>query len=119
MAPTTGLRAARKEIAAQRKPAKAPAKKAPAKKAAPAKKVAAKKTATPAGPKLRWTIVADHANGKEQTAQFGGGELAIVKAGDGWKAVYRVDGKVRETLAEGGFGRCYDAAVKHSKAGAA
>ena len=109
-----GLRAAKREQAQARRTAK----KAPAKKA-PAKKAPAKKTATPAGPKLRWTIVAEHANGKEQTAQFGGGELAIVKAGDGWKAVYRVDGKVLETLAEGGFGRCYDAAVKHSKAGAA
>jgi hypothetical protein len=109
----TGLRQARQEMAAAKRAAKpsAPAKKAPAKKA-PAKKAAA------AGPKLRWTVVKEHQGGKEQTAAFDSGELAIVRAGQAWRAVYRVDGTVRETLAEGTFGKCYGACTTRSKAGA-
>jgi hypothetical protein len=37
--------------------------------------------------------VAQHEKGKEQTAAFGEGELAIVKAGNGWQAVYRLSAR--------------------------
>jgi hypothetical protein len=122
--PVANLRETRKEMAAARKrhpagkqaPAKAPAEapaKAPAKKAAP--------TATkPAG--LRWTFPNgkdEFKDGKTQIAPFGKGELAILRSGEAWKAVYRVNGKVTETLAEGSFGKCYNAAVKHAKGAAA
>ena len=52
-----------------------------------------------------------------QIAPFGGGELAIVPAGDGWKAVFR-QGKAETLLAEGSFGKCYNACVAHSKSAA-
>ena len=117
------LAAARKEQAAAKKrhpagsktPAKAPAKKAPAK--APAKKVVAERPAS-----LRWTFPNgrdEFKDGKTQIAPFGQGELAILKAGDGWKAVYREKGKKEQLLAEGAFGKCYNACTKHAKGVAA
>jgi hypothetical protein len=120
----TGLRAARREQAAARRAAKpAPAKKAAGK--APAKATSrsspgssAKKAPAKTGtPKLRWTVVKEHANGKEQTAVFGGGELAIVKAGEAWRAVYR-KGSSETVLAEGGFGRAYTACTSFTRGAA-
>lgn len=122
----TGLRAARKEQAQAREAAKdrhpagkqAPAK-APAKKA-PAKALAAKATKT-AG--LRWTFPNgkdEFKDGKTQIAPFAHGELAIERSGEKWRAVYRVSGKVVETLAEpGSFGRAYNACTRYAKGAAA
>lgn len=111
------LRETRKEMAAARKrhpagkqaPVKAPAK-APAKKAAP--------TATkPAGLRRTFPNGKDEfKDGKTQIAPFGKGELAIERSGEQWRAVYRVNGTVAESLAEGSFGKCYTAAVKRSRA---
>jgi hypothetical protein len=116
----TGLRAAKREQAQARQAAKDrhPAgKQAPAK--APAKK-AAPKAAKPAG--LRWQFPNgkdEYPDGKTQGAPFGDGELAILRAGDGWKAIYRVNGKIAETLATGSFGKCYTACTRHAKGAAA
>jgi hypothetical protein len=114
--PVANLRETRKEMAAARKrhpagkqaPAKAPAE-APAKKAAP-------KATKPAG--LHWTFPNgkdEFKDGKTQIAPFADGELAILRSGEQWHAVYRVNGKVAETLAEGSFGKCYNAAVRRSR----
>jgi hypothetical protein len=111
----TGLRAARAEQAAARRAAKAPAKKAPAK--APAKKAAAKAAGTA---KLRWTIHKEYDTpaGKDQSAAFGGGELAIERTGEGYRAVFK-KGTSEKVLAEtGSFGRAYTACTAHAKAAA-
>jgi hypothetical protein len=97
-APVANLRETKKELAAakQRHPA---GKQAPAKKAAPAA----------ARVSLKWTFPNgkdEFKDGKTQIAPFADGELAILKAGDGWKAVYRVKGRKELLLAEGGFGKC-------------
>jgi hypothetical protein len=53
------------------------------------------------------------------SAQFGDGELAILKAGDGWKAIYREKGKKEQLLAEGAFGKCYTACTRYARGAAA
>jgi hypothetical protein len=93
--------------------------KAPAKKAAP-KQVTAKPAAKADTPtKLRWTVLEGERGqkgGTEQTAPYKHGELAILRAGDAWKAVYR-EGKAETVLAEGSFGKAYAACVGHAKGG--
>jgi hypothetical protein len=127
---TPNLRETRKEQAQARR-AKAPAKKAALKPAStaggatsseapgqartPAKKPAA---ATTPSPKLRWTFPNgkdEYGDGKTQVAAFGDGELVIERSGEKWQALYRVDGKTVEALAEGSFGKAYSAAVKRSR----
>ena len=93
------LRNAKKEQAA--------AKKAPAKKAAP-------KATTPAGRKLRWTVVEAFAKGKHQTASVDGHAYAIEQAGDGWVAKHTFRGKTVE-LSTGTFGKAYTACVQHNR----
>jgi hypothetical protein len=96
------LRNARKEQAAAKKAAPKPAAKAPA------KKVAA------TGAKLRWTTVAEYANGKHQTAELDGRAYAVVQAGEGYKATCKSKGKT-VVLAEGSFGKCYNAVAKRNR----
>jgi hypothetical protein len=134
-APVSNLRTARKEQAQARAaskaahPAGSKAKPAPAKtqagKPAPkpaAKKAPAKKTGErPAT--LRWTFPNgkdEFKDGKTQIAPFANGELAIERADEKWRAIYRVNGKVVETLAEpGSFGRAYNACTAFAKKGVA
>jgi hypothetical protein len=119
-----GLRQARKEQAAAKAASKAahPAgKQTPAKKA-PAKKAPAKAADKPTRTTLRWVFPEGrdtYPDGKVQVAPYGAGELAILKDGDGWKAVYREGGKVVETLATGAFGKCYGACTRRAKGQAA
>lgn len=118
----TGLRAAKREQAAARKAAKpatrrgaSAAPKAPGKAAEAAKKTAGK-PAVSAGtaPKLRWQYDRETKMTTGQVAQFGEGELALLPADGKWRAVYRV-GESETLLAEGSFGKAYNAAVKRSK----
>lgn len=98
---------------AVQKPART--RKAPAKKAAATVAVAPapEKAAAPA--KLRWTIVAEHANGKEQTATAEDRAYRIDRDGEAWKASVEIAGKV-EVLVEGAsFGRAYNAVTRHNK----
>jgi hypothetical protein len=108
----TGLRAARKELAAARRAAKpTPAKKAPAKKAS------AKKAATPAGPRLRWVFPSGFENRAKsgQTATSGDREYALKPGADGqWRATVKQGGKTT-VLAEGAKGAAYAAIVAHAK----
>ncbi len=93
----------------------APAKKAPAKAAAkPAQKPAADK---PASTKLRWVFPEGFAERPKtgQTAVAGDREYAMLPDGEAWKATVKQDGKTT-TLAEGKFGKCYNAITAHNKA---
>ena len=115
----TGLRAARKEQAEARKqhpagkalpkpgPAKAPANKAPA----------AKQADKPASTKLRWVFPEGFENKDKtgQTAVAGDREYALLPDGEAWKATVKQDDKTT-TLAEGKFGKCYNAITAHNKA---
>ena len=125
--PVTGLRAARKEMAAAKAASKAahpagktPAKKAPATKA-PAKAAAKKAPAKTGAAKLKWQFPEGFSElGRTgQTASLNGGELAM-KPGEkgGWRATWTKNGKVT-MLAEGGAAKCYAACVQFSRKGAA
>lgn len=120
------LRETRKAMAAAKR--RHPAGKAPAK--APAKAVtvtpkAAPKAVTvtdkPARATLRWQFPNgkdEFKDGKTQYADFDGGQLGIERSGDAWRAVYKV-GKKETLLAEGTFGKCYNACTRHAKGAAA
>jgi hypothetical protein len=108
---TPNLRASRKQLAAAKRPT-------PVKKAAPTKSPAAQKPAEKqATPKLKWTLLAerDEKGRAECTAAGGGREYAIDGSGDAWRAVYK-QGRKETVLAEGTFGKCYNAVVAHNKA---
>jgi hypothetical protein len=110
-APANLRNAKKAQAATKRAPAKAANKAAPkpAAKATPAKAPAA------TGAKLRWTTVAEYANGKHQTAEADGRAYAIVQAGDGgYKATCKSKGKTA-VLATGSFGVAYNAVVRHNR----
>jgi hypothetical protein len=113
------MAAAKRRHPAGKAPAKAPAKAAPK----PAAKAAAKQGDKPARATLRWQFPEPkdkYKDGKVQVAAYGDGELAILRSGEKWTAVYRVNGKVVETLAEpGSFGKAYNACTKRNKGAAA
>jgi hypothetical protein len=83
----------------------------------------AKRGDKPARATLRWQFPEPkdkYKDGKVQVAAYGDGELAILRSGEKWTAVYRVNGKVVETLAEpGSFGKAYNACTKRNKGAAA
>jgi hypothetical protein len=124
---TPNLRESRKEMAAAKKAAaaaKPAAKPATAKPAtakpaatAAATKAAAKPAAKQATPKLKWTLLGerDEKGRVACTAAGGGREYAISGGGDSWRAVHK-RGKAETVLAEGSFGKCYNAVVAHNKA---
>jgi len=111
--PVANLRETRKQMAEAKKrhPSTAAKPKAPAKKAEPTRTT------------LRWVFPEGkdrYKDGKVQVAAFGDGELAILRSGEKWTAVFRKAGKVVETLAEpGSFGRAYSAATRYAKGQAA
>jgi hypothetical protein len=67
-----------------------------------------------AAPKLKWTVLAEHEKGKEQTATAGDREYAITCAGDAWQASVTV-GKKTVLVESGTFGNCYTACVNDNR----
>ena len=102
MATTTARKAPAKRTA----PATAPAK-------AAAKAPATKAPATPAAPKLRWTIEGERDS--KGRAPCTAGAYAIGGTGDSWTAVVK-RGTKTVVLAEGSFGKCYNACTADNRA---
>jgi hypothetical protein len=123
------LRETKREMAAAKRAAKAPAKKAPAKAtkaqtigramaAKAAAKAPARKAPASTSTKLRWQVEGEPGTATPATATRGDRKYAIGRDGDAWKATVKVGTKTTVLVAGGTFARCYAACTAHNKAAA-